>query len=328
MDAVLSCLVSDRLTDGPVGRDFLRELSNYLEADGGILLREFERAFGLALDTLELEEGKSIIVSPLAPLLVKEIIEDRGLKVILADVNPDTLTFNIEDVKRLAGERDISAIYIDSPFGFLPDMDAIAELELPVIEDITHTFGANTGKKRCGSYGDVVLLRMEADDILTVAGGTAVLSARKRYSNRIKKLIEGWPSCRFLTDMNSSLGSAQLHDQEYFFLKRQELYRLFINAVRKGRHSAPVQAGESEQVFHSFPVFVKAGLREVQSYARKKGVLTRQAFTDSIISNIEIHNGDLQGVKQIYRRCLVFPLYPMLSRSEVETISKVLSTLP
>jgi dTDP-4-amino-4,6-dideoxygalactose transaminase len=66
----------------------------------------------------------------------------------------------------------------------------------------------------------------------------------------------------------------------------------------------------------------------VQSYARKKGVITQQAFTDSIITNSEIENGDYQGARQIYRRCLLFPLYPMLSRSEIETISKVLSTLP
>lgn len=328
MDAVLSCLVSDRLSDGPVGRDFLRELTAYLELDAGILLREFERAVGLALDALELEPGKAIIISPLSSMLVKNIIEERGFKTALADVDPDTMTFNMEVMQRMTEDPENAAIYADSPFGFLPDMNRLQELELPMIEDITNTFGANTGNNRCGSYGDIVLLRMEAGDILTVAGGTAVLSSRKKYSTRIKKLIEDWPSSRYLTDMNSSLGCAQLRDQEYFFLKRQEMYRLFIDAVRKGRHSAPVQTGEGEQVFHTFPVFIKGGLRDVQSYARKKGVITQQAFTDSIITNSEIENGDYQGARQIYRRCLLFPLYPMLSRSEIETISKVLSTLP
>ncbi len=328
MDAVLSCLVSDKLSDGPVGRDFLRELTVYLELDAGILLREFERAVGIALDALEIEPGKAIIISPLSPMLVKNIIEGRGLKTSLADVDPDTMTYNLETVQRMTEEPENAAIYVDSPFGFLPDMNRLRELELPMIEDVTNTFGANTGETKCGSYGDIVLLRMEASDILTVAGGTAVLSSRKKYSTRIKKLIEDWPSSRYLTDMNSSLGCAQLRDQEYFFLKRQEMYRLFIDAVRKGRHSAPVQTGEGEQVFHAFPVFIKGGLREVQSYARKKGVITRQAFSDSIITNSGIENGDYQGARQIYRRCLLFPLYPMLSRSEIETISKVLSTLP
>jgi len=328
MDAVLSCLVSDKLTDGPVGREFLRELTAYLELDGGVLLREFERALALALDALEIEKGKAVIVSPLSPFLVKQIIEDRGLRVVLADVDPDTLTFQLDTVLALAEDPENSAIYVDSPFGFLPDMNALRELEIPMIEDVSSAFGAHTGKGRCGSYGDIVLIRMEAHDILTVGGGTAVLSSRKRYSDRIKKLIEEWPACRYLTDMNSSLGSAQLRDQEYFFLKRQEIYRLFINAVRKGRHSSPVQRGESDQVFHAFPVLVKGGLRDIQSYARKKGVMTHQAFTDSIVSKIEILNGDFEGARKIYRRCLLFPLYPMLARSEVETISRVLSTLP
>jgi len=328
MDAVLSCLVSDKLTDGPVGRDFLRDLTAYLELDAGILLREFERAVGLALEVLELEPGSSVLVSPLTSVLVRQIIEDHGFQALIADVDPDSMTYDLEVVKELAAKNSCSAIYVDAPFGFLPDMDRLKELEIPMIEDITSAFGAYTGESRCGSYGEIVLLRMEAQDILTVAGGTAILSSRKKYSLRMKKLIEQWPSSRYLTDMNSSLGSAQLRDQEYFFLKRQEMYRLFINAIRKGRHTAPVQKGESEQVFHSFPVFVKGGIREIQSYARKKGVLTRQAFSDSIITHCEIQNGDFQGARQIYRRCLLFPLYPMLSKSEVEIINKVLSTLP
>jgi perosamine synthetase len=328
MDAVLSSLVADNLTDGPVGREFLRALTTYLELDAGVLLREYERAIGLAIDALELEEGKGIILSPLSSVLYKQVIEDRGFSVLLADVDADTMTFNVKEVEVLANDPECGAIIADAPCGFIPDLHGIKELGLPVIEDITATFGAHDGTRPCGSYGDVVVLRMEAGDILTVAGGAAVFSSGRKYSQRIRKLVESWPSFRFLTDMNSSLGAAQLKDLEHFFFRRRDVYNIYSDAVRKGRHSTPVQRGEAEQVFNVFPVLLKGGVKDVQAYAKKKGVETVQAYTDSIITFNGLDGREYEGAGQIYRRCLLFPLYPMLSKNEIEMVSKVLSTLP
>lgn len=328
MDAVLSSLVADNLTDGPVGREFLRALTGYLEVEGGVLLREYERAIGLALDALELEEGSGIIVSPLSSKLYQEVIEDHGFRVLLADVDADTMTVNTAEIEKILDESKVGAILADAPYGFIPNLHRIAEFGVPVIEDVTNTFGAHDGKKKCGSYGAVVIMRMEAGDILTVAGGSAAFSSSRKYSQRIRKLVEQWPSHRFLTDMNSSLGAAQLKDQENFFYRRREVFHIYSDAVRKGRHGIPLQRGEAEQVFNVFPVLLKGGVRDVQAYAKKKGVETVQAFTDSIINSNGSEDRKFEGAGQIYRRCLLFPLYPMLSKNEIETVGRVLSTLP
>jgi dTDP-4-amino-4,6-dideoxygalactose transaminase len=169
---------------------------------------------------------------------------------------------------------------------------------------------------------------MEAGDILTVAGGAAVYSSSRKYSQRIRKIVELWPSHRFLSDMNSSLGAAQLKDLENLFYRRQEVYHIFSDAVRKGRHGVPLQRAEVEQIYNVFPVLLKGGVRDVQAYAKKNGVETVQAFSDSIINSMGLEDRRFEGAGQIYRRCLLFPLYPMLSKNEVETISRVLSTLP
>ncbi len=326
MDAVLSCLVSDSIGNGPVSKQFIRELSSYFDADGGILVREYERAIDSAIEALELDEGAGIIVSPLSSYLYKQRIEAHGYIVLLADIDPDTLTLDIAKVQECAEEA--SAIIVDSPFGFVHDMEGLAELDIPIIEDISMSLGANTGNKRCGSYGEILILRMEPYDLLNAAGGTALIGSRKKYTTKIKKISEEWPDQRFLQDLNSSLGAIQFKDQENFFLKRREIYSLYINGVRKGRHTTPVQKGEAENVPCTFPVFVKGGVREVQAYARKKGVSTLQAFSDSIIALSDVDSASCEGARQVYRRCVLFPLYPMLSKTEIETVGKVLSTLP
>ncbi len=326
MDAVLSCLVSDSINNGPISKQFVRELSSFFDTDGGILLREYERSIDLSIEALDLEAGSGIIISPLSSTIFKKSIESHGFVPLLADIDPDTLTMDPSNIEALVDQA--AAIIIDYPFGFIPDMDRLVEFDLPLIEDITMAVGGNTGSKACGSYGDIVIIRMEHHDIMNVGGGSAVLTARKKYTTKIKKIIEGWPEQRLLPDMNTSLGAAQFKDQENFFLKRREIYSLYINAVRKGRHITPVQKGEAENVPYTFPVFIKGGVKDVQAYARKKGVATLQAFSDSIIAFSDAESDYCAGARQIYRRCVLFPLYPMLSKSEIETVSKVLSTLP
>lgn len=328
MDAVLSSMVADTLVDGIAGKNFAKELAAALDADYAVLLREYERAISLALDALDLEPDYGVIVSPLASKLYGDAVKQKGFNLLVADVDADTMTLNIESVQKLLETNSKAALVVDSPFGFIPDMESLKELEIPMIEDISTTIGAHDGKQQCGTYGDVLVLRMETGDIMTVGGGAAVLTSRRKFTSKLKKIVEEWPVDRFLTDMNSSLGSAQLRDQDKYFVKRREIYSLYNNAVRKGRHSTPIQKSEAEQVFHYFPVFIKGGVRDVQSYARKKGVSTVQAFGDSIIAHNGVEEMNCEGAKQIYKRCVLFPLFPMLSKKEIETISKVLSTLP
>jgi perosamine synthetase len=123
--------------------------------------------------------------------------------------------------------------------------------------------------------------------------------------------------------------------------------------VQKSRHAALAVPAELEggggHVRYGFPVLVREGLREVRQYAAKKNVDTQPACRDSIVA-IEaapapgeaIPGGEagaegspraaadrlLPNARDLLWRCLLFPLYPSLTRKDVSHISKVLSTLP
>jgi len=329
MDAVLSSLVDDRLSDGPVSRDFAKELKDFFQADFCSLLRDYERGIALALRSLGLEAGRGVLVSPLAPASYARVIEEEGYKPVLADVTPDSMTLDISRVQELLQHEDVGALVADSPFGYAPSIAELRELGVPIIEDVSSNLGFRAAEDSSGIYGDILLLRMEAGDVITVGGGMAVLSTRRKYSSAMRGIIENWPVYRFLSDMNSSLGRSQLKNLPESLEKREEIYRLFISAIRKGRHTTPVPPAEGgEHVHHYFPVFVRGPVKEVQNYAKKKGVATFPAFADSIIAQDGNNVDTVPGAKQIYKRCLLFPLYPLLSTRELETMSRILSSLP
>jgi hypothetical protein len=135
----------------------------------------------------------------------------------------------------------------------------------------------------------------------------------------------------------------------------------------RGRHHAPVQPGEAQNVFLTFPVLIEGSVGDVIAYARKKGVEATQVFTSSILERYgrsdhdgrageqeqsdastesapeedgdggqdvrrddppEIQEADFPTSRSLLLRCLHFPLYPSLTAKEVATIERVLTTLP
>ncbi|MBE3133215.1 MAG: hypothetical protein IMZ55_07060 [Acidobacteria bacterium] len=69
-------------------------------------------------------------------------------------------------------------------------------------------------------------------------------------------------------------------------------------------------------------------MKEARAYAMKKGVEAVPAFSDTVAAVDEPLAEACPRARSLMLRCLLFPLYPMLAKRDVETISKVLATLP
>jgi dTDP-4-amino-4,6-dideoxygalactose transaminase len=327
MDAVLSCMVSDRI--GPAGRqkDLVKQTCELLGADRGAALREYGSAVGLVCDTLRLQEGDTVLLSPLSPAVLYRGLKSRGLRVLFGDVDPDSMTLTPEEARRgiAAGAK---ALFVDEPLGYIPELEELSALGVPLVEDVSEAIGGHNGQRRCGGYGQLVMLRMEESDIVTAGGGTVVCASGRSWSKALKDAAERVDATAVMSDLNAVLGSVQLKELEYFFERRQELYSYLLDSLRKSRHGSPIQKGEAEPIPYAFPVYVDGSLKETQGYARKKGVETRQAFDDCALTVLDTEDGWDGEARKIAMRTLLFPLYPRLSKKEVETIGKVIATLP
>lgn len=334
MDAVLSCMVSDRIGPGERQKELVKQVCALTGTERGAALREYGRAVELVCTVLELGEGDTAVISPLSPAVLYRVLKSRGVQPFMADVDPDSMGLSVDEVRR-GVEAGAKAVFVHEPLGYLPEMEELADLGVPLVEDITESLGAHTGVHRCGEYGQLVLLRMEEQDVVTAAGGTVVCVRGRNRSRALKEAHEAFEQSAELSDLNAALASVQLKELEHFFERRQELYKYLLDALHKGRHQSPLQKGEAEHMPYAFPVFVDGSLKEVQQYARKKGVETRQAFADCALTALDADEaldaeekegeGNARGIAM---RTLLFPLYPRLTKKEVETISKVIATLP
>ena len=335
MDAVLQCLVSDSIGPGDVAKELVTELSQYLSTSGGIALREYPRAITSSLKALGLPPGSGVAISALSPGFYLDAIFEANLTPHLVDVAADSVCIDPEALEALIqknspGEEDrnIKALLLHYPLGFVPDLQRILNTGLLLIEDVSQALGANTGEKKIGSFGKYTILGLEADGIITAGGGAVVLSGSKRDHGELNKVAGGLATGCFLSNMNAALGKVQTSIIEQLLESRKEIAGYFSRALQKIRHRGLTQTGDAENVWYSFPVFLEGGMREVSDYAWKKNIRTFPAFQGASLEKGKEDLSFFPNANNYLLRCLLFPLYPTLGKKNLELISKVLSTLP
>jgi perosamine synthetase len=356
-NSVLSCLVSDRLGSGPLSHELASELARYLGASGGACLATFAQAVDCALQALGLAEGEAVVLSALAPAEYLPALAARGLRALVADVDPETGLVRRSEVERHLGGAP-KALILHYPLGCAPDSDELFRLGLPVLEDISQALGASLGEgggdaeadgpspapsRRCGSLGAVSVLSLAPEGIITAGAGAAVFARDRRELKGLKEAVEARPRDALLSDLNAALGLAQAREIERFLKARRAMAALFSQAVARSRHGRLGPLQEQAGAPFSFPVLVKDGVKAVRQFAMKRNIETCSAFAEAVAAVGQGPAGPPGGqgrqprpetsqapaaARDLLARCVLFPLYPTLLKRDLQLIVKVLSALP
>jgi dTDP-4-amino-4,6-dideoxygalactose transaminase len=327
MDSVLTCMVSDRLAPGLYHEEFLSEIARRLDAAGGVALAGYYSAISLAFDILGLEKGDAIVISPLAPAVYMAVLEKKGLLPLIVDVDVHSgLMAQAELEKTL--ERSPKAILLHHTLGIVYNMELFSAYGIPVIEDISHALGGKWGDKPVGSTGAIVIASLSEENVITAGSGGLVLVRKRSDVQIVKRILEKSPEYVLLPDLNAAVAIAQLRELTSFIETRKEIARIDEEALMRSRHSTLVQPEGGVQVHYSFPVVVETSMKEVRQFAKKKGIDTHSAFSETMITMDDTIYNSFPNAKSLLLRCVLFPLYPMLGRANIGTIAKVLAVLP
>ena len=326
MGSVLSCIVSDKLGPGEISREMVSRACQLLGHSGGVSLCNPYLALSVALDALALKPGDSVILSALAPSVWLRVISDKGLVPLVADVEPASGSIDPQDVARLT--QNARAVLIHHTLGVIMDTEELRTHGLPIIEDASQGLGGSYTGRPCGSGADICLVSLAPEDIITCGGGALVLAKGKQLLAALRKVVEGSPLYSPIADMNAALGISQIAALENFARVRREVAALYAQSLLKSRHRSLVSRLDAENVLSSFPVNLADGMKEVRQYALKKSIDTAPAFADAIAAMDDGPGARCNNARSLVLRCVLFPLYPTLGKRDVETVSKVLATLP
>ena len=182
---------SGQITEGKFSDEFERQFSKFVGNENTSLVNSCTSALTLAYHVCDLREGDEIITTPMTCMATNEPLMMFGIKMVFADINPNTGNIDPEDVQRKITNKTkaiVAVHWAGQPF----DIDSINSIarqhDIRVIEDAAHALGAKYNGMPIGSHSDFVCFSFQAIKHLTTGDGGAICSKFKADDTRIKKL--------------------------------------------------------------------------------------------------------------------------------------------
>ncbi|MDR3312611.1 MAG: DegT/DnrJ/EryC1/StrS family aminotransferase [Spirochaetaceae bacterium] len=338
MDAVLTCMVDEKIGPGELSTRLTDAAKDFFSAEGAVALRSPVRALECALEACALPPDSGVILSALAPAWHYEAVLRAGCKPLVLDVSADTPWISaqsaVEGIR--AGGR---AVALHEPLGMLPDMADFTALGVPVIEDASQSVGAAWDGRKTGTFGVYTVVGLEERHSVTAGGGALLLAAAsggvnspaprvKRDWAALKKAVNGSFPEDLLPDINSALAMVQLKEFARNEERRREIRETYVKALMQSRHKTFAPDDAVESAVYGFPVVLSSGFKDVKHYAERKDVAVEPAFERSIVSIYRDCAAECPHADSLAMRCVLFPLYPLLSGEQILTVARVLSTIP
>jgi dTDP-4-amino-4,6-dideoxygalactose transaminase len=364
-EEVLDTLRSGWITMGPKTRQFEAAFAEHVGASRAIAVSSCTAGLHLALVAGDVGPGDEVITTPLTFCSTANVIVHQGATPVLADVRPDTYNVDPEQIEGRITPRTKALIPVH--LGGQPcEMEAIQALadehDLLVIEDAAHALGAEYKGRRIGTFADVTVFSFYATKNLTTGEGGMICTededlaermsvlrlhgissdAWKRYSDQgswyYEVLLPGYKYN--MTDVQAALGLHQLARQKRFQELREEYARIYTEAFSAlPEITAPYVEDHVRHAWHLY--MIRLNLERL--------IIDRGQFIDRLrrenvgasVHFIPLHlhpyyqqqygfrKGDYPVAESVYEGILSLPLYPKMTRQDVddviEAVSRVIS---
>src|SRR4051795_4096920 len=188
---------SGRYVLGPEVSAFEREFADYCGTRHCVGVANGTDAITIALRAMGVERGDEVVVPSFTFYASVEATVNAGATPVFCDVDPSTFCITRATVERAITPRTKAIVAVDL-FGWLPPLDDLRELGLPVLEDAAQAHGAERGGRRSGTLGDAATFSFfpsknlgalgDGGAIVTDHDGVAEIARRLRFHGSTDKV--------------------------------------------------------------------------------------------------------------------------------------------
>lgn len=250
IQAVVTTLQSNLITQGPRVEEFEKLLSQYCGAAYGIAFSSGTAALHAACLAAGLGPGDEAITTPLTFAATANAIVYCGAKPVFADIHPNHLNIDQKKIQKLITPKTKVLLPVDFA-GHPADLDSLLQLasqhNLTIIEDACHALGAQYKKRKIGSINSMTVFSFHPVKHITTGEGGMVLTNSLSLAEKLKTLrhhgikisnpekpwryeIETLGYNYRLSDIHSALGVQQLQRIEPQLKRRREIAKAYQEA--------------------------------------------------------------------------------------------------
>ena len=311
IEAVITVLRSDFLTQGPAVPAFEQTVANYCNAQHAVAVNSATSALHIACLALGVGKGDIVWTSPITFVASANCALYCGATVDFVDIDPRTYNFSVDRLaeKLVGAERAGKLPKVVIPVhlcGQPCDMESIYALSqkygFKIIEDASHAIGGKYKGEPIGNcrYSDITVFSFHPVKIITTGEGGMAVTNDEALANQMLRLrshgitrdpaemthtpdgpwyyqqIELGFNYR-MTDIQAALGLSQMQRLDEFVAKRHELAMNYDKLLKNLAIIVPWQHADSYSGLHLYVIRLpknnsKLNHREVFERLRAHGV--------------------------------------------------------
>ena len=349
IEAVVSVLRGDWLSQGPSVEEFEKTVAQYLDVKNAISFSNGTAALHGAMHVAGVKAGESILTTPMTFAATSNAALYCGGTPLFADIDPKTLCLDPESAAKVLCERDVRVIAPVSFAGYPVDLTPFKEMAekngAVLIEDGCHALGGERGDKKIGCEADMTIFSFHPVKHITTCEGGMVVTNNSDYAQALRRFRShgivkdpslftrpyagGWDADMQelgynyrLTDVASALGTSQMKRLDEFIVKRREIASLYRELLRdvQGLNLPAHHAGHA---YHLFVVRVDASIRRAFFDELRAAGLGVQVHYVPVHLNTYYRDkfgykpGDFPQAEQYSSEGLSLPIFPDMQREDV-----------
>lgn len=361
---LIDTLNSGWITTGPKTKKFEEQFADYVKAKYAIGVSSGTAALHLSLLALGIGKGDEVITTPITFVATVNAILYVGARPVLADVEPDTLNIDPEQIRKKISKKTKAIIpvhYAGQPCR-MDEITRIAkENGLSIIEDAAHAIEAEANGRKIGSIGNLTCFSFHPIKNITTGEGGMITTNDRKLSERLRIFSwhgldkEAWKkrsSGQFkyydmmylgykynMTDIQASLGIQQLEKIGAFWKKRKRYTEIYDSILKDEPNIItlpPLKKG-NKNAYHLYPIRVKTenlklSRDEIMTRMQKKNIGTSVHFQCVHLFRFykKYFNyplGAFPIAEYASERLISLPLYPKMTEDEVSYVAKVIKQI-
>ncbi len=333
-EEVNKILHSGQLAFGRWGRDFEKALQQYLKTDNLLVVNSHASAVNIAFSTLGIGYGDEVIMSPMCCLQSTQPLLALGIKIVWADIDPETGTLCPKSVKTKVSTKT-KAVFHNHHLGYVGYVSEIQQIAkekgLFVIDDCIDGMGGVYKGNKIGNIGsDATVFSFSAVRLPNAIDGGAVtfkdnshmVLATKTRDLGIDRSIfrtdrgEINPKCDISTigfaatinEVNAYVAYKQMQDLDSLLTKQQknaQKWQKFINL--DGVNAVPLKIVEETTPVYWVYGMLSDNRNDLIDFFKNKGFYASQVHLNNNVYSVFDKQEDLKGVNDFYNRFLAVP---------------------
>ncbi len=326
--AVMKCLDEFQLSPGKYTYEFEKQVAKLFGKEYGVMVNSGSSALLLAAELLDIKPGDEVITgasgfpTTINPFLLK------GAKVVLVDVEPETLAMKLDQVTASITNKT-KAIIVAHIWGALNNMSALRDIAdnygIKLIEDSCDSIGQHIQGRPSGDWSDISVTSFFPSHVITAGGGGGMICVKTADEDKRLRVFRDWGrtgtdsedlndrfgvdlqgipyDAKFFygelgynlkaTEMQAAFGLEQLKKLEGWNYDRRANYARLSSIVSElGLKHAKAAAGDSKPSWLAFPFFTPKR-RELAKYLETNGIQTRPILAGNFTRHLAFHGANL-----------------------------------